>query len=169
MGLYVQSPPKYSGASRSIGVTTVKRSIFYLDDEISQLEVFQDMFGDDYDMRTASTLDAARRMLADRCADIIISDQLMPDIAGTKFLAEAGRSCPHSFRVLLTGHGVVGDVIPEISTGIFHLFITKPWTEEEMREAFERAEIFLNPSRKSRRRRRKNGKADNTGSDSDSN
>ncbi|MBA3243178.1 MAG: response regulator [Acidobacteria bacterium] len=135
----------------------MNRSIFYLDDETSLLEIFQEMFGDEYEVSTASTLDEARRVLAECPADIIISDQLMPEIEGTKFLAEAARMCPHSFRVLLTGKALVGDVIPEISAGIVHLFMRKPWSESEMREALERAENFLDSSGKPRRKRREEG------------
>jgi DNA-binding NtrC family response regulator len=136
----------------------LNRSIFYFDDETSLLEIFREMFGNEYDVSTASTLDEARRVLVECPPDIIISDQLMPEIEGTKFLAEAARICPHSFRVLLTGKAMVGDVIPEISAGIVHLFMRKPWTESEMREALERAEISLNSSGKPRRKRRKEGK-----------
>lgn len=141
-------------------------SIFYFDDETSLLEIFQEMFGDEYEVSTASTLDAARRVLAECPTDIIISDQLMPEIEGTKFLAEAARMCPHSFRVLLTGKALVGEVIPEVSTGIVHLFMRKPWTEAEMRAVLERAEIFLASSDKPRRKRRKGGKAKDHNPDS---
>lgn len=162
----VQSPVSVLRRDVSKGVTSLKRSIFYLDDEISLLEIFQEMFGDEYDVSTASRLDEARRVLAECSADIIISDQLMPEIEGTRFLAEAARMCPHSFRVLLTGNAVVGDVIPEISTGIVHLFLTKPWTEAEMRDVLERAKIFLESWGKIRCRCREGGKANDRNPDS---
>jgi DNA-binding NtrC family response regulator len=120
-----------------------QRSILYFDDETTLLEIFEEMFGDEYDVDTASTLNEARRVFAECSADIIVSDQPMPEIEGTRFLAEAARRCPHSFRVLLTGKALVGDVIPEVSTGVVHLFIRKPWMESEMREALERARNFL--------------------------
>lgn len=61
----------------------MKRSVFYLDDEVTALDLFQQMFGVEYDMRTVATLAEAHRLQAERPADIVISDQSMPDISGT--------------------------------------------------------------------------------------
>jgi hypothetical protein len=40
----------------------VKRTILYIDDEVECLNIFEEMFGDEYDVRTAATLGDARRM-----------------------------------------------------------------------------------------------------------
>lgn len=117
----------------------MKRSILYLDDEDICLRVFQDMFGADYDVRVTSSLAMARSELAARPADIIISDQHMPDIEGTDFLREVAEAYPESYRVLLTGEVMVGHVLREVSTGIVHLFIPKPWEEPQMRQMLEHA------------------------------
>lgn len=119
------------------------RTVFYFDDEARLLDVFQEMFSDQYDVRTAATLGEARRVLAECSAEIIISDQSMPEIDGTEFLREAAAMCPESFRILLTGQVSVGDVLEEVSTGIIHLFETKPWREERMREILARASTVL--------------------------
>jgi DNA-binding NtrC family response regulator len=139
----------------------MKRTIFYLDDDASQLELFREMFGDDYDVRTATTPAGALAILAECTPDIIISDQLMPEIKGTEFLREAKQLCPSSVRMLLTGALTVGEVLPEVSGGLVQFFLTKPWTEAEMRAALERAEADLSmspkPPRKPRARKKRNG------------
>jgi DNA-binding NtrC family response regulator len=117
----------------------MKRSIFYLDDEAVCLNVFHDMFEDEYDVRTAETLSEARRMLEERPADIVISDQEMPEISGTEFLCEVAGTHPESYRVMLTGSMSIGEALPEIGSGIIHLFIAKPWEESHMRQMLERA------------------------------
>ena len=121
----------------------MRRSIFYFDDEQNMVDLFQDMFGGIYEVHTAITLAEARRILADCVVDIIISDQKMPEIEGVQFLREATVLCPDSFRILLTGQAVVLDVMTEIGNGIIHLFVTKPWTEEQMRQVLERASATL--------------------------
>lgn len=116
----------------------MKTSIFYFDDESILLDIFYEMFHDEYEVRTAATLSEARVVLSE-CPDIIISDWSMPEISGTDFLREAVEISPDSFRILLTGYRQVGDVFAEISAGVVQLFITKPWDETEMRLALERA------------------------------
>lgn len=117
----------------------MKRSIFYFDDDGGCLQVFRDTFGGEYDVRTAETLSEARRMLADRPADIVISDQQMPEISGTEFLCEVAATHPASYRVMLTGSMTVGEALPEIGSGIVHLFVAKPWKGPDMRAMLERA------------------------------
>lgn len=114
-------------------------SIFYFDDEIGCLDIFESLFNDEYDVRTATSLAEARRMLSERPADIIISDQIMPEIEGTDFLRDIARLSPESHRILLTGRVTLGNVLPEISGSIVHQFIAKPWLYQEMTHALERA------------------------------
>ena len=119
----------------------LKRTIFYFDDEVVCLNLFQEVFGGEYDVRTATTLTEARRLLAEQPADIVISDQSMPEIKGTDFLDEVAATHPSSCRVLLTGSIYLGGVISEIGAGTIHLFIPKPWRELGMRQLLERASL----------------------------
>jgi DNA-binding NtrC family response regulator len=126
---------------RARGGAKLKRTIFYLDDEVGCLSLFRETFGDKSDVRTATTLSEARRLLAERPADIIISDQTMPEIKGTEFLSEVAIAYPLSYRVLLTGSIHLGNVIPEIGTGLVHLFLPKPWTTQDIEAMLERASL----------------------------
>ncbi|HEX8845295.1 MAG TPA: response regulator [Pyrinomonadaceae bacterium] len=118
-----------------------KISILYLDDEAICLEVFEEVFGDEYEVLTVSTLGEARAALEVRDFDIVISDQLMPETDGLTFLREVARNHGQAFRIMLTGSVGLGQVIAEVGAGIIHLFVTKPWSEVNMRQALERASI----------------------------
>lgn len=118
---------------------TTRRSIFYLDDDPAQLEIFREMFGYEYDVRASADLGDALRVLAECSPEIIISDQSMPRVKGTDFLRAAAQVCPASARVLLTGRASLADVLADVASGAVHLFISKPWREAEMRAALERA------------------------------
>lgn len=120
-----------------------RHSILYFDDEQKLLDIFKEMFSNEYEVRTAATLTEAQRILHDCATDIIISDQLMPEIEGTEFLRQAAQICPDSFRIMLTGHAGLGQMLPEISSGIIQLFVVKPWEEEQMRQLLERASSSL--------------------------
>ncbi len=116
-----------------------KPSILYLDDERQCLEVFCLTFGDDYEVRTASEPSEARRELAERPFDIVISDQSMPEIRGADFLREVAAAHPKCYRMMLTGNSSVGEMLREISEGVINGFLTKPWRSEDVRQALERA------------------------------
>ncbi len=121
----------------------MKQSILYIDDEVGCLNLFQETFGGENDVRTVTTLSEARRMLAEHPADIIISDQTMPEITGADFLREVSLTHPASYRVLLTGSIGFTRVMPEIGTGIIHFFAPKPWTQQDMRQMLERATMHF--------------------------
>jgi DNA-binding NtrC family response regulator len=118
-----------------------KLSILYFDDEPVCLETFREMFGDDYEVRTAATLQEARRALDEETFDVVISDQVMPEISGTAFLHEIARTHPQSIRVMMTGNACVGEVLKEISAGVVRFFMPKPWNDSMMRQVFERARL----------------------------
>lgn len=129
----------------------MKRTILYLDDDAGCLKLLRDTFSDDYEVRTALTYAEACRLLSMSQADIIISDQIMPDIKGAEFLREMAEQYPKSFRVLLTGGETVGNSLREISSGVINYFITKPWTELEMQRMLELAALTCDLSSKESR------------------
>jgi DNA-binding NtrC family response regulator len=119
----------------------MRPSIFYLDDDPSQLELFSEMFRREYDVRTSTDLSEALGMLAACSADIIISDEVMPGVRGTEFLMAAAQLCPDAVRVLLSGQLLLGEALPYVLSGVAQLFVAKPWTEDQMRDVLERASV----------------------------
>jgi len=116
-------------------------SILYFDDEPACLSVFSETFAAEHAVRTASTLEEARRALAEDSFDVVVSDQLMPEISGAAFLREIARTHPRSLRVMLTGGVSVGAVLGEIGDGVVKHFVPKPWSAATMRQVFERASL----------------------------
>jgi response regulator RpfG family c-di-GMP phosphodiesterase len=108
-------------------------TILYVDDETELLTIFELMFRDEYNIRICDNPIDALRMLSDCPADIISSDQMMPQMNGTEFLRMAARLCPEGFRIMLTGNAAVGDVFAEIASGVINIFIPKPWSEPQMK------------------------------------
>ena len=118
----------------------MKPSVLYLDDEQGCLDVFRETFDREYDVRTASTPADARRMLAARPADVVISDESMPDISGKAFLAEVAAAYSSTYRVLLTGSITVVGALHEIGVGVVQAFVTKPWNKDDIRRVMERGQ-----------------------------
>ncbi len=118
-------------------------TVFYLDDDPAQIELFRDLFGQDYDVHTSTDYEEGLRVLALCSSDVIVSDYLMPGVTGIQFLRAASEVCPRSFRILLTGHLRLGDVLSELASGAVQMFVAKPWEEWELRAALGRAEAAL--------------------------
>jgi DNA-binding NtrC family response regulator len=118
-------------------------TILYVDDETELLTIFELTFRDDFHIKTSNNPVEALRMLSDCPADIIISDQMMPQMNGTEFLRLAARLCPASFRIMLTGNAAVGDVFGEIASGVINIFIPKPWNASRMKGFLMMAENTL--------------------------
>lgn len=121
---------------------TERLSILYFDDEAACLDIFKEMFGAGCEVRTAQTLKEARSALDEMAFDLVFSDYSMPEITGLTFLQEVAAAQPGSYRVMLTGALCVGGVIAELSRGVIHLFLKKPWSEQDVRTALELAGVF---------------------------
>ena len=121
----------------------MKRSVLYFDDDLVLLDIFEEMFQHEYEVKTAVALATARRLLSETTFDIIISDLSMPEISGVDFLQEVARKHPLSIRILVTGYATAGDMLPEIGSGIVQVFLAKPWHEQEMDQVIKRAVASL--------------------------
>jgi DNA-binding NtrC family response regulator len=121
----------------------VRLQVVYVDDEKVLLEIFRELFGEEYEVRTFSSSVEA---LADiqRCsADVVFSDLAMPELNGYELLKEVATLCPHSVRVMMTGFANAGDMIPNMMSGLVEFFIAKPWHEGQIYEVLERASLKL--------------------------
>ncbi len=61
---------------------------------------------------------------------MILSDQRMPGMEGTRFLEKARAVTPDTVRFLITGYADINAVAGAVNRGAVHRFITKPWDNE---------------------------------------
>lgn len=66
-------------------------------------------------------------------ADLVVSDNRLPNISGIDFLVKVRHLYPDSIRVLLTGYPDLESAIQAINKGQVYRFITKPWENEELK------------------------------------
>jgi response regulator RpfG family c-di-GMP phosphodiesterase len=116
-----------------------KINILYVDDEENNLISFKATFRIKYNVYTAISGEEAKKILASKPVDIIITDQRMPNMTGVEFLESIIDDHPEPMRLLLTGYADMNAVIDAINKGkIFH-YLTKPWNEDELDAAIQRA------------------------------
>lgn len=87
----------------------------------------------DYRVLTYHSPLAALRDLHQKPIDLIISDFLMPEMNGLRFLSEVKKMYPEITRILLTGYADKENAIKAINeVGLFQ-YIEKPWDNESLK------------------------------------
>ncbi len=79
-----------------------------------------------YEIVAAASAEEALGILGKEEVDVVISDQDMPGMAGTVFLAAVRQRFPDTVRFMLTGQGTLDTAIKAINDGAISRFFTKP-------------------------------------------
>ena len=79
-----------------------------------------------YELLCASTVDQAFVYLRAKPVDVVISDQDMPRMTGTAFLAKVRQEFPDTVRFMLTGKATLEVALQAINEGAISRFFTKP-------------------------------------------
>ena len=116
-------------------------TILFVDDEKSVLSSLKRLLRkEDYDIITAQSGKEGLDILESNDVQVIISDQRMPEMSGTEFLAEVKKDYPDIIRIILSGYTDVDVVIDTINEGNIYKFFHKPWNDQslilEIRQAF---------------------------------
>jgi response regulator RpfG family c-di-GMP phosphodiesterase len=91
-----------------------------------------------YEILTAGSAAAARRLLDEQPVDLVLSDQKLPGSSGLEILREAARRRPEAARLLITGWP---DEVPaaELQRLGIRALIPKPWDAETLKKALRDA------------------------------
>ena len=111
---------------------TRRHSLLVVDDERQILESVQSLFRRSYDVITAGSGQAGLEVLAGTPPDLILTDQMMPDMPGDAFLKLALELAPDSVRLLFTGYADIEAVTRAVNHGKIFGYITKPWNTVEL-------------------------------------
>lgn len=114
-------------------------SILYLDDEVSNLNVFKASFKHDYTIHVANTAAEAMQILSKESVEVVISDQRMPDMTGIEFLNEVKTKYPDPIRIILTAYTDVDIVINAFTECGIYRFIAKPWDTMDVKLTLDNA------------------------------
>lgn len=117
--------------------------VLYVDDEENNLRSFKAAFRRDYEVFTAISGKEGLTVLEENDISVIITDQRMPEMTGIEFLMEVQKDFPEPIRMLLTGYSDINAVIDSINKGQVYRYLTKPWNNNELKNAIESAhEVF---------------------------
>lgn len=116
------------------------RTLLLVDDEENVLSSLGRLFRrDGYRVLSAGNVDEALALLANNEVQVILSDQRMPEMSGTEFLARVKMLYPETVRLVLSGHADLATVTEAINRGAIYRFLTKPWDDRELRDHIRQA------------------------------
>jgi response regulator RpfG family c-di-GMP phosphodiesterase len=120
--------------------------VLYIDDVPHNLTAFKANFRKIYKVLTAESAKEALEIIkkhnhkdSKENIQIIISDQRMPEQTGVDFFESLLNTYPEPIRMLLTGYTDINAVIDAINRGQVYRYITKPWSEHDLKINIDKA------------------------------
>ncbi len=106
--------------------------LLLVDDEPEILVALSDLLEDRYRiLSTASPVEALDLVRAHPDIAVIVSDQRMPELTGSQFLARA-RTTTDAEAILLTGYADLSAVVAALNDGAISGYANKPWDAEAL-------------------------------------
>ncbi|MEW6514659.1 MAG: EAL domain-containing protein [Pseudomonadota bacterium] len=120
---------------------TAPETLLIVDDEQNILNSLRRLLRrENYEILTTTSPTEAFDLLARYHVQVVISDQRMPEMSGTEFLARVKQLYPDTVRIVLSGYTDLESLTDAINRGAIYRFLVKPWEDEalrtQIREAF---------------------------------
>lgn len=127
-------------------------TVLFVDDDPNLLQgLRRALRREAYEIVTADNPAAALRLLDTRPIDVVVSDESMPGMSGTEFLARVRAEHPDTIRILLTGHATLKVAVRAINDGEVYRLLTKPCDPADLgftiSQALQRRMLLLETQR----------------------
>lgn len=119
---------------------TDQHTVLCVDDEVNILHSLKRLLRkENYTLLTASSGKEGLELLEKNDVHLVMSDQRMPEMSGTEFLAEIKEKYPDIIRIILTGYTEVDAITESINRGHIYKFFLKPWNDENLKLEINKA------------------------------
>jgi response regulator RpfG family c-di-GMP phosphodiesterase len=109
------------------------------DDERVLISLRRVLEADGYDIFTSTSAKLALELMEVDPVDVVVSDHHMPGMSGLELSERLCRGWPDTVRVMLTGVPGSELGLTALERGSIFRFLTKPWSERELRGALRQA------------------------------
>lgn len=117
-----------------------KHTILCVDDEGHILHSLKRLLRkENYRMLTASSGEEGLKILSENEVHLVLSDQRMPGMDGTEFLAKVREKYPDAIRIILTGYTDLDTIMDSVNKGNVFKFLLKPWNDQNLKLEINRA------------------------------
>jgi len=113
-----------------------KKKMLAVDDNPDNTAIVEELFHEDYDLRTAATGEEALEIALDFQPDLILLDIMLPDMDGYEVCRRLREypSLSHTKVIMVTVKGALKDKVTGYEVGA-NDYITKPFDEETILES----------------------------------
>lgn len=124
-------------------------TLLIVDDEPEILESLRRALRNEgYRILTAGSAAEAITLLEREPVDLLVADIDMPGMTGLELVERARRDWPGVVRMLLTGDASIESALQAINEGEVHRYLTKPWSNVDLRRILRQALVRLDELRR---------------------
>ncbi|MBI5507372.1 MAG: response regulator [Deltaproteobacteria bacterium] len=113
--------------------------VLVVDDDEMVLHVLRASLEADYEVLTASSGEAALKVLGSVEAAVLLTDQRMPGISGVELAKEACKLHPHLVPIIISAYTDPIDIIAAINEAQVFRFARKPWDLDDLLHTVQQA------------------------------
>jgi len=113
--------------------------VLYVDDEPSNLVVFEAGLKGELPVLTATSGSRALELMREHEVAVLLTDQRMPGMSGVELMTKVRDEHPDVIRMLMTAYSDVEAAIDAINHGQVHVYLRKPWEPVELKLALTQA------------------------------
>jgi DNA-binding NtrC family response regulator len=104
-----------------------------------------------FELLSATSAAGALEILKTVHVDVVVSDEQMPGMSGSVFLAQVRRLYPHTIRIILSGQASLEAAVRAINEGEVYRFFLKPCNPTDLTFTIKQALAHKKLERQSRR------------------
>lgn len=118
----------------------MNETVLFVDDEPHFTSALQRALRHEpYRILTAHSAARALEIMHKEPVDVVVSDERMPGMSGSEFLAVVRRLHPRTVRILLTGYATLDAAVKAINEGEIYRFLTKPCHAKDLAQIIRQA------------------------------
>lgn len=147
----------------AVGDPLMKRSVLVVDDDVSILDMTEDLLTEaGFEVTKCGSGEEALALADERDWDVVLSDLQMPGIDGLDLLGEMRERRPDTPVIIMTAFGTIQSAVKAMRGGALD-FVTKPFEADELLISLERAFVRRALEEENRRLRRALGRVSSFG------
>ncbi|MCK9264365.1 MAG: hybrid sensor histidine kinase/response regulator [Deltaproteobacteria bacterium] len=118
--------------------TKKKASIVVVDDEQSILKELRILLGRLYKVHVFTNPEEAEKFVDENDVDMVISDEMMPEMRGSVLLGRIHRKHPDICNIVLSGQAEKDDIVKAVNDGHIFSFLYKPTERQQLINVIEK-------------------------------